>query len=203
MAESLDTRSLLIDATVKELVETGPGSLRVSTIAQEVGISEASVYHFFKNKLDLVESAQIESYRRSYLEMVIPFSAAVDLSDSVEDFIRVVRKLYEMIFSVERHPIRAARIQVIGAAMASPRLRESLNLINREVHEELAEVIRRAQSRGWVNPDRDARAIAYWINAQTNGRVLIEMDPDWGDLSNWNEIAVSALLSIFDPHPTQ
>ena len=201
MAESLDTRSLLIDATVKELVETGPGSLRVSTIAQEVGISEASVYHFFKNKLDLVESAQIESYRRSYLEMVIPFSAAVDLSDSVEDFIRVVRKLYEMIFSVERHPIRAARIQVIGAAMASPRLRESLNLINREVHEELAEVIRRAQSRGWVNPDRDARAIAYWINAQTNGRVLIEMDPDWGDLSNWNEIAVSALLSIFDPNP--
>ena len=199
MAESLDTRSLLIDATVKELVETGPGSLRVSTIAQEVGISEASVYHFFKNKLDLVESAQIESYRRSYLEMVIPFSAAVDLSDSVEDFIRVVRKLYEMIFSVERHPIRAARIQVIGAAMASPRLRESLNLINREVHEELAEVIRRAQGRGWVNPDRDARAIAYWINAQTNGRVLIEMDPDWGDLSNWNEIAVSALLSIFDP----
>ena len=199
MAESLDTRSLLIDATVKELVETGPGSLRVSTIAQEVGISEASVYHFFKNKLDLVESAQIESYRRSYLEMVIPFSAAVDLSDSVEDFIRVVRKLYEMIFSVERHPIRAARIQVIGAAMASPRLRESLNLINREVHEELAEVIRRAQNRGWVNPDRDARAIAYWINAQTNGRVLIEMDPYWGDLSNWNEIAVSALLSIFDP----
>ena len=201
MAESLDTRSLLIDATVKELVETGPGSLRVSTIAQEVGISEASVYHFFKNKLDLVESAQIESYRRSYLEMVIPFSAAVDLSDSVEDFIRVVRKLYEMIFSVERHPIRAARIQVIGAAMASPRLRESLNLINREVHEELAEVIRRAQSRVWVNPDRDARAIAYWINAQTNGRVLIEMDPEWGDLSNWNEIAVSALLSIFDPNP--
>ena len=201
MAESLDTRSLLIDATVKELVETGPGSLRVSTIAQEVGISEASVYHFFKNKLDLVESAQIEAYRRSYLEMVIPFSAAVDLSDSVEDFIRVVRKLYEMIFSVERHPIRAARTQVIGAAMASPRLRESLNLINREVHEELAEVIRRAQGRGWVNPDRDARAIAYWINAQTNGRVLIEMDPDWGDLSNWNEIAVAAVLSIFDPSP--
>ena len=80
MAEPLDTRSQLIDATVKELVETGPGSLRVSTIAQEVGISEASVYHFFKNKLDLVESAQIESYRRSHLEMVVPFQAAVDLS---------------------------------------------------------------------------------------------------------------------------
>jgi AcrR family transcriptional regulator len=199
MAEPLDTRSQLIDATINALHNAGPSGLRVSKIALEVGISEASVYHFFKNKNDLVETSQIEAYRRSYLEMVIPFSAAVDLSDSAEDFIRVVRKLYEMIFSVERHPIRAARIQVIGAAMASPRLRESLNLINREVHEELAEVIRRAQSRGWVNPDRDARAIAYWINAQTNGRVLIEMDPDWGDLSKWNEIAIAAVLSVFDP----
>ena len=199
MSDALDTRSQLIDATINALHDIGPSGLRVSKIVLEVGISEASVYHFFKNKNDLVETSQIEAYRRSYLEMVIPFSAAVDLSDSAEDFIRVVRKLYEMIFSVERHPIRAARIQVIGAAMASPRLRESLNLINREVHEELAEVIRRAQGRGWVNPDRDARAIAYWINAQTNGRVLIEMDPEWGDLSNWNEIAVSALLSIFDP----
>jgi AcrR family transcriptional regulator len=199
MAEPLDTRSQLIDATINALYNVGPSGLRVSKIALEVGISEASVYHFFKNKNDLVETSQIEAYRRSYLEMVIPFSAAVDLSDSAEDFIRVVRKLYEMIFSVERHPIRAARIQVIGAAMASPRLRESLNLINREVHEELAEVIRRAQSRGWVNPDRDARAIAYWINAQTNGRVLIEMDPDWGDLSKWNEIAIAAVLSVFDP----
>jgi AcrR family transcriptional regulator len=189
----------LIDATINALYNVGPSGLRVSKIALEVGISEASMYHFFKNKNDLVETSQIEAYRRSYLEMVIPFSAAVDLSDSAEDFIRVVRKLYEMIFSVERHPIRAARIQVIGAAMASPRLRESLNLINREVHEELAEVIRRAQSRGWVNPDRDARAIAYWINAQTNGRVLIEMDPDWGDLSKWNEIAIAAVLSVFDP----
>jgi AcrR family transcriptional regulator len=199
MAEPLDTRSQLIDATINALYNVGPSGLRVSKIALEVGISEASVYHFFKNKNDLVETSQIEAYRRSYLEMVIPFSAAVDLSDSAEDFIRVVRKLYEMIFSVERHPIRAARIQVIGSAMASPRLQESLNLINREVHEELAEVIRRAQSRGWVNPDRDARAIAYWINAQTNGRVLIEMDPDWGDLSNWNEIAIAAVLSVFDP----
>jgi AcrR family transcriptional regulator len=88
MAENLDTRSQLIDATVKELVKTGPNALRVSTIAKRVGISEASVYHFFKNKLDLVESSQIESYRRSHLEMVVPFQAAIDLSETNEDFRR-------------------------------------------------------------------------------------------------------------------
>jgi AcrR family transcriptional regulator len=199
MAEPLDTRSQLIDATVKELVETGPGSLRVSTIAQEVGISEASVYHFFKNKLDLVESAQIESYRRSHLEMMIPFQAAVDLSETLEDFNRAIRKLFAMIHAPERHALRAVRMQALGAAMTSERLRKALNEVNEEVQGRVTDVIKKAQSLGWVNPNSDARSLAYWINGVIMGRVFIEMDPEWGDTSQWDEISVNAVLRAFHP----
>jgi AcrR family transcriptional regulator len=201
MAEPLDTRSQLIDATVKELVETGPGSLRVSTIAQAVGISEASVYHFFKNKLDLVESAQIESYRRSHLEMMIPFQAAVDLSETLEDFNRAIRKLFAMIHAPERHALRAVRMQALGAAMTSERLRKALNEVNEEVQGRVTDVIKKAQSLGWVNPNSDARSLAYWINGVIMGRVFIEMDPEWGDTSQWDEISVNAVLRAFHPAP--
>ena len=201
MAAPLDTRSQLIDATVKELVETGPGSLRVSTIAQEVGISEASVYHFFKNKLDLVESAQIESYRRSHLEMMIPFQAAVDLSETLEDFNRAIRKLFAMIHAPERHALRAVRMQALGAAMTSERLRKALNEVNEEVQGRVTDVIKKAQSLGWVNPNSDARSLAYWINGVIMGRVFIEMDPEWGDTSQWDEISVNAVLRAFHPAP--
>ena len=201
MAELLDTRSQLIDATVKELLETGPGSLRVSTIAQEVGISEASVYHFFKNKLDLVESAQIESYRRSHLEMMIPFQAAVDLSETLEDFNRAIRKLFAMIHAPERHALRAVRMQALGAAMTSERLRKALNEVNEEVQGRVTDVIKKAQSLGWVNPNSDARSLAYWINGVIMGRVFIEMDPEWGDTSQWDEISVNAVLRAFHPAP--
>jgi AcrR family transcriptional regulator len=201
MAEPLDTRSQLIDATVKELLETGPGSLRVSTIAQEVGISEASVYHFFKNKLDLVESAQIESYRRSHLEMMIPFQAAVDLSETLEDFNRAIRKLFAMIHAPERHALRAVRMQALGAAMTSERLRKALNEVNEEVQGRVTDVIKKAQSLGWVNPNSDARSLAYWINGVIMGRVFIEMDPEWGDTSQWDEISVNAVLRAFNPAP--
>jgi AcrR family transcriptional regulator len=201
MAEALDTRSLLIDATVKELVTTGAAVLRVSKIAQEVGISEASVYHFFKNKLDLVESAQIESYRRSHLEMVVPFQAAVDLSETIDDFNRAIRKLFTMIHAPERYALRAVRIQALGAAMTSDRLRNALNEINEEVQGRVTDVIKKAQGLGWVNPNFDARSLAYWTNAVVAGRVVIEMNPDWGDLSPWNEIAVESVLRMFDPHP--
>ena len=200
MAEPLDTRSQLIDATVKELVETGPGSLRVSTIAQEVGISEASVYHFFKNKLDLVESAQIESYRRSHLEMMIPFQAAVDLSETLEDFNRAIRKLFAMIHAPERHALRAVRMQALGAAMTSERLRKALNEINEEVQGRVTDVIKKAQSLGWVNPNFEARSLAYWVNSVVAGRVFIEMNHNWGDRSKWDAIAVESVLRMFDPN---
>jgi len=201
MAENLDTRSQLIDATVKELVKTGPNALRVSTIAKRVGISEASVYHFFKNKLDLVESSQIESYRRSHLEMVVPFQAAIDLSETNEDFRRAIRKLFTMIHARERFAIRAVRLQALGAAVTSERLRKALIEINAEVQGRVTEVIKKGQKLGWVNPDSDARSLAYWINGIIVGRVFIEMDPEWGDKTQWDEISVNAVLRAFAPAP--
>jgi AcrR family transcriptional regulator len=201
MAENLDTRSQLIDATVKELVKTGPNALRVSTIAKRVGISEASVYHFFKNKLDLVESSQIESYRRSHLEMVVPFQAAIDLSETNEDFRRAIRKLFTMIHAPERFAIRAVRLQALGAAVTSERLRKALIEINAEVQGRVTEVIKTGQKLGWVNPDSDARSLAYWINGIIVGRVFIEMDPEWGDKTQCDEISVNAVLRAFAPAP--
>jgi AcrR family transcriptional regulator len=159
------------------------------------------VYHFFKNKLDLVESAQIESYRRSHLEMMIPFQAAVDLSETLEDFNRAIRKLFAMIHAPERHALRAVRMQALGAAMTSERLRKALNEVNEEVQGRVTDVIKKAQSLGWVNPNSDARSLAYWINGVIMGRVFIEMDPEWGDTSQWDEISVNAVLRAFHPVP--
>jgi len=159
------------------------------------------VYHFFKNKLDLVESAQIESYRRSHLEMMIPFQAAVDLSETLEDFNRAIRKLFAMIHAPERHALRAVRMQALGAAMTSERLRKALNEVNEEVQGRVTDVIKKAQSLGWVNPNSDARSLAYWINGVIMGRVFIEMDPEWGDTSQWDEISVNAVLRAFHPAP--
>jgi hypothetical protein len=33
------------------------------------------------------------------------------------------------------------------------------------------------------------------------GRVFIEMDPEWGDTSHWDEISVNAVLRAFHPAP--
>ena len=68
MSVELDTRAKLLNATIEAIAAGGESSVRVSTVASAVGVREPSVYHFFKNREALVEAAQIERYRRSYLE---------------------------------------------------------------------------------------------------------------------------------------
>jgi hypothetical protein len=85
--------------------------------------------------------------------------------------------------------------------MTSERLRKALNEVNEEVQGRVTDVIKKAQSLGWVNPNSDARSLAYWINGVIMGRVFIEMDPEWGDTSQWDEISVNAVLRAFNPAP--
>ena len=106
-----------------------------------------------------------------------------------------------MVHSPERYAIRAVRLQVLGAAVTSDRLRKALININAEVQSRVTEVIKSGQKLGWVNPNSDARSLAYWINGVITGRVFIEMDPEWGDTSHWDEISVNAVLRAFDPAP--
>jgi AcrR family transcriptional regulator len=97
-----DTRTRILEAAMSVIEDTGEGTLRVQKIAESVGVREPSVYHFFKNREELVEAAHIERYRRSHLEMVRPFEAGAALADSAEDFRRIVEKILSLVYATKR-----------------------------------------------------------------------------------------------------
>ena len=174
--------------------DTGEGTLRVQKIAESVGVREPSVYHFFKNREELVEAAHIERYRRSHLEMVRPFQAGAALADNAEDFRRIVKKILSLVYSAEREDIRSTRMSVLGAAQTSPKIAEAIREINFEISSRLAEVFLTAQKKNWIRKEVDPLAAAYWINGQILGRVMAEMDKDRVDLDKWNQISETAVL---------
>lgn len=203
MDTELDTRSKLVNATIDAISSGGESSVRVGSVASEVGVREPSVYHFFKNREALVEAAQIERYRRSYLEMMIPFEAAVLMSDSWEDFKRSVRKIFAAVYSPERVKIRSIRMSVMGAAQTSPAIAAAIIEINHESVASLARVMTFGQEKGWVTRDLDAMALAYWIIGQLNGRVMAEMNPSQVDLEAWNKVSIEAVLGVYRWKETQ
>ena len=197
MSAELDTRSKLLNATIDAISSGGESSVRVSTVATAVGVREPSVYHFFKNREALVEAAQIERYRRSYAELMVPFEAAALMSDTWEDFERAVRKIFAAVYSPERVEIRSIRMNVMGAAQTSQTIAAAVIQINHESAESLARVMVFGQEKGWVTKDLDAMALSYWGIGQLNGRVMAEMNPSQVDLEAWNKVSIEAVLAIY------
>jgi AcrR family transcriptional regulator len=197
MSVELDTRTKLLNATIEAISSGGESSVRVSTVATAVGVREPSVYHFFKNREALVEAAQIERYRRSYLEMILPFEAAALMADSWDDFERAVRKIFAAVYTPERAVLRSIRMNVMGAAQSSPAIEAAVIEINHETAESLARVMTFGQEKGWVTKDLDAMALSYWGIGQINGRVMAEMNPSQVDLDAWNKVSIEAVMAIY------
>ena len=194
MTNVSDTRTRILEAAMLAISENGEGAIRVQKIAESVGVREPSVYHFFKNREELVEAAHVERYRRSHLEMVKPFQAGAALADNAEDFRRIVKKILSLVYSAEREDIRSVRMSVLGAAQTSPKIAEAIRQINFEVSSKVAEVFATAQEKNWIRKEVDPLAAAYWINGQILGRVMAEMDKDRVDLDKWNQISETAVL---------
>ena len=197
MSTELDTRAKLLNATIMAIDAGGEVSVRVSNVASAVGVREPSVYHFFKNREALVESAQIERYRRSYVELMVPFEAAALMSDSWDDFERAVRKILAAVYTPQRAEIRSIRMNVMGAAQTSQTIAAAVIDINHESAESLARVMVFGQEKGWVTKDLDAMALAYWGIGQLNGRVMAEMNPSKVDLDAWNKVSIEAVLGVY------
>lgn len=176
------------------IAENGEGAVRVQKIAEAVGVREPSVYHFFKNREALVEAAHIERYRRSYVEMVRPFEAGAALSDSAEDFRRIVERILTLAYQQNREKIRSVRMSVMGAAQSSGSVAEAVNQINFEICSGIAAVLTTAQEKNWMRQDIDPLASAYWIVGQIMGRVVAEMDQDRVNLEHWDEASRSAIV---------
>ena len=193
MTNVSDTRTRILEAAMLAISENGEGAIRVQKIAESVGVREPSVYHFFKNREELVEAAHVERYRRSHLEMVKPLQAGAALADNAEDFRRIVKKVLSLVYTAEREHIRSTRMSVLGAAQTSPKIAEAIRQINFEVSSKVAEVFATAQEKNWIRKEVDPLAAAYWINGQILGRVMAEMDKERVDLDKWNQISETAV----------
>jgi len=192
-----DTRSLLIAAAVELIDQFGEDGLRLQQVAEMVGVSEPSVYHFFKNRTALVEEAQIVRYRRSYFEVLIPFATAVSLADTRDEFEKAVRKVLALSYVPERNAMRLTRLSVLGRAQSSEVIAKAVVDINFEVVSELARVITDVQSKGWLDKHHDAMALGYWLAGQFTSRVMAELDPERVSLDEWDKISVEAVLGLF------
>jgi len=149
----------------KHLVETATrlfteGSYRGTTtaeIARAAGVSEPILYRHFASKRDLYLAALEDVWAKTREGWERTLSEASDACAAVE----AIGKGH---VSVRSPKLQLAElwVQALGEASEDPELRRHLRRHMREVHDFVADLIRRGQAQGAIAKERDADSEA-WI----------------------------------------
>ena len=136
------------------------GSYRGTTtaqIARMAGVTEPVLYRHFASKRDLYLAVMDESWRR----LRILWDAAVEAEPDPRLWVGAMGQAY---FEAKDPKVRCADlwVQALTEASDDPEIRKFLKRQMREVHNFVADVIRRSQQAGGVLPEREASAEA-WI----------------------------------------
>ena len=182
------TRVALLDVTKRLIAEHGTDGFTVEMVLSESGISRGSLYHHFEDFPDLVESALVE-VNRSYVDSSIELTArAIEAANSKEEFLTAIAMVTQALHSEERFKARIDRVRMIALCADSPSFREKFGEAQAEMVDNLADVIREAQEKGWARPDFDPRALATFMSAYTVGVTLNDVSADPISFEAWNAL---------------
>jgi AcrR family transcriptional regulator len=168
----------MLEAAIRVIEDGGEQSLRTRVIADAVGVTEPSLFHFFGNREGLIEAAQAERYRRAQLEMFVPFRDAILACTTKRDFVKTVKEGLRWTEEPKRIQARQLRVEVLASAYSRPKLAEQVKEAQRECLTPLIEGLEFARSKKWIPADIDTEAVAFWHIGQITGRVFAEVDGD-------------------------
>jgi AcrR family transcriptional regulator len=166
------TKEKLIATMVSLMDEHALSNIQVDDVLRESNISKGSLYHHFENFEELVESALIARFAASVDLSIELVGSAVNDARSAEEFVSKIIEVTTVTQGRDRSKFRLERARVIGLSVNSPNLLEALEKEQDRLTAAMADIVREAQEKGWVNKTFDAKTIAVFMQAYTLGRVI-------------------------------
>lgn len=190
------TRQRFIDTTIELIDEVGVDRVRLHEVLSRSGLSNGSLYWFFKNRRSLIDAALAERYVRRLRAGTADARRHLDERSSVgrlEDFIAPLVTP----FVGDLADVRSERIAVLAGALADPRLAERVLEMQNGLLDEVATVIEAQQASGFLRDDVDATAIAQFIQVIAVGLASLDLHPDRELVAaRWAQIATVVLAAF-------
>jgi AcrR family transcriptional regulator len=195
------TKEKLIATMVSLMDEHALSNIQVDDVLRESNISKGSLYHHFENFEELVEAALISRFAASVDLSIELVGSAVNDARSAEEFVSKIIEVTTVTQGRDRSKFRLERARVIGLSVNSPNLLEALEKEQDRLTAAMADIVREAQEKGWVNKTFDAKTISVFMQAYTIGRVIddVASETEHIDSQDWNDVvneAVKSLLTV-------
>jgi TetR/AcrR family transcriptional regulator len=152
-----ERREALIDTALRVFTEGSYRGTTTAEIAREAHVSEPILYRHFDSKRALYLACIEESWRR--LRGV--WEETIAASDDASEWLPRMSASY-LALKDTKHLVAELWMQAVVEARDDAEVRKFLRRHMREVHDFIADVIRRCQAQGVVVRERDAEAEA-WI----------------------------------------
>src|SRR5947209_2188239 len=151
-----ERRQALIEAAIRVFTDGSYRGTTTAEIARAAGISEPILYRHFASKRDLYLAALDHVWSKARLS----WEAALQSTDNVRQALEAMGRGHVTVRDC-KFQMAELWVQALGEAAEDPELRKHLRRHMREVHDFMADVIRRGQEEGVLHPDRNADAEAW------------------------------------------
>lgn len=150
----VDKRRLILDSAVKVFADKGYDGTRISDIARDAEIAYGLVYHYFKNKEEILDTIFLERWGEFIEEIEAISAARIGIEEKLFRIARVIARAYStradwakvLVFEIQRSQRLAdpVRLQSIGC-----------------LFQRIAELLRSGQERGELRSDVDPELACY------------------------------------------
>jgi TetR/AcrR family fatty acid metabolism transcriptional regulator len=191
-----DKRQLILDAAINVFARNGYHGSRVSDIAREAGIAYGLVYHYFKNKEEVLDTIFDEQWG-AFLEAI---EAIADGAGDTEDKLLSVAALILNAYRVRRNWVKVLVFEI----QRSPRFhdRDRLDAMGR-LFGLVARMLSDAQKAGELRSDVEPRIASYLfvggLDIVVTGRVLdvLRVEGDANDESTYYIKIARTVVDVF------
>ncbi len=153
-----ERRAAVVETACRIFAKGSYRGCTTAQIARELGVTEPVLYRHFASKRELYLACLDEVWMR-VREL---WEKALAREPDPSNWVKAIGKAYLEARAAARIVLVDLWIQALTEAADDPEIRRALRQQVREVHEFVAEVIRRSQEQGGILPERDADAEA-WI----------------------------------------
>jgi AcrR family transcriptional regulator len=189
-----DKRQLILDSAIKVFARNGYHGSRVSDIAREAGIAYGLVYHYFKNKEEILDTIFGEQWG-SFLDALEVIAGG---ANSTEDKLLSIAGLILNAYRVRSDWVRVLVFEI----QRSPRFSdpEQIRAMSR-LFQIVAGILREGQERGELRGDLDPDVACFifvgGLDIVVTGRVLgvIEIE---GDARRESEYYLKVARTVVD-----
>ena len=188
------TAQKLVDTVIEMLETTSYNNIKSENVLSRSGITRGPLYHHFADFDDLIQTAQVQMYKKFVYEVTEQLVGVIAAADSLEHARGELHRFIEVRSETITDTNLRQRIGIIHNAASMPNLREKLRSTQEALTQQWMRAYQICLDRGWADPEMDPRAVSVLMQSSFVGRVLDRMSTTQMGYQEW----VNVLSRLFD-----